>query len=153
MTSMTFYKNNSDHIEVNKSLQVVASDVPCVIIDATSIKDPVLMFSKYLEPLSYNYVYVPQFNRYYYAEEPPQYENGFYTIKLHVDVLMSFKNQFLNEEVVVDRSESNYNLYLPDDKIELYGYSYYQVKKLIPQTNLKFDMNIEQFVLNCAGGV
>lgn len=153
MSAMYFYINSSDHIVVNKRLTLYTRDDFCSIIEDTNISTPVLKLSKDINPHNYNYVYIPEFNRYYYAEEPPEYKAGFYTIKLKVDVLMSFRESFLEEDVVIDRSESNYNLYLPDEQIKLYGYQYYQTKKMIPETDLKFAMETEQFVLNCAGGV
>lgn len=153
MAIIKTYVNNSDRIIVDKNITLVDNIENASFIDNVDLYNPILILSKNIEPNSFNYVYVPMFNRYYYAEEPPKFDAGFYTIKLHCDVLMSFKNSFLNEEVVVDRSESNYNLYLPDEQIKLYGYQYYQIKKLNPMTSLHFNMNTEQFVLNCAGGV
>lgn len=153
MAVIQTYINNSDRIIVNKNILLVDNIGNASFIDEVNLYNPILKLSKNINPDSFNYVYVPMFNRYYYVDEPPKFDAGFYTVKLHCDVLMSFKNSFLNEEVVVDRSESNYNLYLPDEQIKLYGYQYYQIKKLNPTTSLHFNMNTEQFVLNCAGGV
>ena len=153
MSEFYFYYNRSDEIQVNKRLDLIDVDTSCYIIDATSLYKPTLKLSKSIAPNSFNYVYIPEFNRYYFVDEPPEYDSGYYTIKLRCDVLMSFKNTFTEEEVVVDRSESAYNLYLPDNELKLYGYQYYQTRKLLPETDLKFAMETEQFVLNCAGGV
>lgn len=146
-----FYMNNSDKVKVDKRLNLIYGNVDITIIEPVNIYEPTLKISKNISSLSYNYIKIPAFNRFYFIKEPPRYEAGFYYITLHCDVLSSFKNGFMNNNAILKRSESIYNLYLPDDKFKLYNYPLIQTKKFIPSTATKFDMNTTQFVLACAG--
>lgn len=46
-------------------------------------------------------------------------ENGFIRLECEVDVLMSFKDEIKNRNVIVNRQESKYNLYLDDSKYKV----------------------------------
>lgn len=114
----TFYLNKSDRRYVKKTLEVVYDDVELTYIDKTDISNPVIKLGKAMDPLAYNYVYIPEFNRYYYMSQPT-FEAGFYKIQLHCDVLMSFYEYYKNRNVIVKRQESKYNLYLEDSQYKV----------------------------------
>ena len=145
------YYNKSDKRNLNKDIELI-NDINIELKQDTSIIHPTLILSNGSGVMGANYIHIPDLHRYYYIDNITASQQRL-IIECSVDVLMSNKNEILNCEVVLDRSENNYNLYLPDDNLKLYGYQYYQIKKLNPITSLHFNMNTEQFVLNCAGGV
>lgn len=117
----TFYYNKSDKRYANKTLEVVYDDVELTYIDKTDITNPVIKLGKAMEPLAYNYVYIPEFKRYYYMSQPT-YEAGFYKIQLHCDVLMSFYDYYKNRNAIVKRNENLFDRYLQDEKIKVRNY-------------------------------
>ena len=149
----TFYNCKSDKRYMNKSLSVVYDDVDLTYIDSTDIMNPILKIGKNIDPLNYNYVYIPEFKRYYYVSKPPTFEDGFYRVELHVDVLMSFKNEILQQNVIVSRQQNSYNLYQVDEKMKFYNTNATKVKEF---PNRLFDMSNSQFLLvmnGVTGGV
>lgn len=110
----TFYYNKSDKRYANKVLEVVYDDVELTYIDKTDIANPVIKLGKAMDPLAYNYVYIPEFNRYYFVTEPPTFEAGYYRVKLHSDVLMSLKKYYNERNVIVKRNQYLFNMYMDD---------------------------------------
>lgn len=117
----TFYYNKSDKRYAKKTLEVVYDDVELTYIDKTDISNPVIKLGKAMDPLAYNYVYIPEFKRYYYMSQPT-YEAGYYIIQLHCDVLMSFYDYLKNRNVIVKRNENLFDRYLQDEKIKVRNY-------------------------------
>lgn len=115
----TFYYNKSDKRYANKTLEVVYDNVDLTYIDKTDIANPVIKLGKAMDPLTYNYVHIPEFNRYYFVTEPPTFEAGYYRVKLHTDVLMSLKTYYKQRNVIVKRQQNEYNLYLDDPKYKI----------------------------------
>lgn len=117
----TFYYNKSDSRYAKKELEVVYDDVELTYIDKTDITNPIIKLGKAMDPLTYNYVYIPEFNRYYYMSQPV-YEAGFYKIQLHCDVLMSLYKYYKDRNVIVKRNENLFDRYLQDEKIKVRNY-------------------------------
>lgn len=65
----------------------------------------------------YNYLYIPDLNRYYFIENISASTNNVYTLSCSVDVLMSFRDEILALEVYVDRNEFDYNADTFDNEI------------------------------------
>lgn len=53
-------------------------------------------------PSSYNYCYIPSFNRYYFITDIISVRTGLWRITCNVDVLMSFQDEILNLDVTVE---------------------------------------------------
>ena len=66
-----------------------------------------------------NYIYIPQFNRYYFIDDIIIVRNNLYHFVCHCDVLMSFMNDILDLEVFVNRQEFNFNNGIPDLKLPI----------------------------------
>ena len=81
-----------------------------------NVLDPTLQLSKAIDVLTYNYVYIPEVERYYYVTSQPVYQHGYYEISLHEDVLESTKSDFLPLPAIIARQQSKYNAYLNDDR-------------------------------------
>lgn len=115
--NIVFYKNNSDINKLNKSLSPVLN-VQGHLKEGCSIIHPVIKL-KYNASIvnGSNYAAIPAFGRYYFISGSPIIEGDTMTITLSVDVLMSFKNDILNADVIAKRSSNRYNRYLRDDYI------------------------------------
>lgn len=82
-----------------------------------SVLNPVIAINK-TNPTyyRYNYMYIPEFARYYFITDFISIRDNLWEIHAHVDVLMSWKNWILNMRIIVNKSElpSSANLYLDD---------------------------------------
>ena len=59
--------------------------------------------------LSANYVYIPDFNRYYDINDMTSVRQNLWRLSLHVDVLMSYKKEINNTNAFVSRNEFDYD--------------------------------------------
>ena len=69
----------------------------------------------------FNYIYIPDYNRYYFVESVSLAENGMNVYECECDYLMTYKNlinqlsvkcrgstkKFITNDVIIDRTESN----------------------------------------------
>lgn len=112
---ITTYVNASDEHVLDKSITKVHDNINVVLKDDTNMINPVIIVSGSLAP-SYNYVYLTDFNRYYYVRDITYSQQRYY-IALEVDVLMSFNAAIKALEVIANRSSSRFNVYQPDNSI------------------------------------
>lgn len=68
-----------------------------------------------------NYMYIPEFNRYYFITKIESVRNGLWRIYGHCDVLKTYSQAILGTKCVVARSEDRYNLYLNDSFFKVYS--------------------------------
>ena len=102
-----FYYNQSDDRVINKRL-VTGIEMDGVPRGEVSVMTPVIRFeSDYL--LRYNYAYIPELQRYYSITDRTAVRQGVWDISFEVDVLMSFRNDIINFNVVVDKQSMAYN--------------------------------------------
>ena len=81
----------------------------------TSIVNPVITIDNE-NPALYNYVYIESFGRYYFVTDIKSIRTNIWELYLHVDVLMSFKEQIKNCSAVIDTTEkTGLNDYLSND--------------------------------------
>lgn len=73
--------------------------------DESSIIDPSFMV-QIENPSIYNYVEIPDFQRYYFITNITSYRTNLWRIDCHVDVLMSFSNQIKACRAILANSES-----------------------------------------------
>jgi len=115
--TVTFYKNKSDKIVVDKDLTQVGNTISdAVIKEDVSIMDPVFLLRdfQYFNPATCNYVYISDLSRYYYITDIVILDQNLYEIHCHVDVLKSFASGIRANSAVIARQQNNYDLYLPD---------------------------------------
>lgn len=109
---------------------------------------------------SMNYAYIPAFFRYYYItniiavegiietqSEVVQQPQQLWEIHMHVDVLMSFKDQIRAQTAVVARQEEKYNLMLDDGFFMCYQNPKLQTKLF----SVPDPFETQEFVLIVAG--
>lgn len=109
---INLYNNSSESNRVDKSsyLESVGT-INGVLRDECNIIDPVINLELFHPPV-FNYIYIPSFNRYYFVKEFDFVRTGLYRLKLHVDVLMSYKDAIKNLQCLVERNEYKYNKYI-----------------------------------------
>ena len=107
------YNNVSDNREINKNITEITSIDLTLYLD-TNVLNPVFKVKTFNN--NGNYLYVPSLNRYYYINN---YTLSNQCVYLHcsVDVLMSFKNQILNNTYLIKRNEFLKDNRLVDNEI------------------------------------
>lgn len=119
---IVFYQNKSDDRVVDKSIDTISTLSSCEIKDDCSIINPVFLVSGAVSSFAdVNYCYVADFLRYYYITDIQTAGNGMTQITCHVDVLMSFKDAFLERDAIVARNQDEFNLMLDDSEFHLYS--------------------------------
>lgn len=109
--------NLSENNIINKTIEVLDSDISCVVKGNISIEAPVLILAYDSNMIdAVNYVKIPEFNRSYYISDIINLTGGRYEIRCKVDVLESFKNQILTLPVIIDKQQGTAlsNVYLDD---------------------------------------
>ena len=95
-----------------------------------------------------NYMFLPDYRRYYYITDITQVRANLVKISGRVDVLMSFKDEIQNSIGIVRKQERNYNLFLDDGSLKVY-----QDKLIIcKEFPNGFPKENDHFILVTAGG-
>lgn len=115
--TINFFNNKSDSNVVNKTLTQLFS-VNAELKQNTSILNPTLRIkSGNLSQLATaNYFYVPNFKRYYYISNITLGFGGIAEVIGRVDVLMSFKEEYIALQAILERQENTFNTYLNDEQ-------------------------------------
>ena len=126
--TIKFYENLSDKNHVDKVITQVGTDITGTLRDDCSIINPVLQLENFtgLDLTKVNYAYIVEFGRYYYINNITL-RNKLYEISMHVDVLMSYKDEIRTNKAVVSRQENNYNLYLQDGVFKTKAFPHIQI--------------------------
>lgn len=145
--SCTLYMNTSGEDYINKVLNGGAS-LSCEFKAPIDVENPVVYVSGGASLDRYNYMYIPEFGRYYYAKAVGGTGNTI-TFECKSDPLMSFKTQLLSCPAVISRNPWHFDLYLPDSKLPIESRSAGAVLKF-PNTTA-FDGQNYKYVLTCLG--
>ncbi len=142
---------NAERNRVNKSSFISNRfTMDGTIKDITSAMNVVIEIEK-TNPVkyNYNYMYISEFNRYYFIDDIKLLGNNRWLISGSVDVLYSFMNDILNTTVIIDKSENeeNSNLYLDDGSFVMDSRKYNEVKEFPNGLNEN-----GSYILICAGG-
>lgn len=125
--TVNFYKNSSPENYVTKNISATDS-LECELKDNCSIINPVIEVLG-TNALNANYMYIPQFSRYYYINDIVTAQYDTLIISGHVDVLMSFQNAILNAQGIVERQQNTWNAYFNDPYVKKLAYPRVQTKK------------------------
>ena len=112
---MTLYNYSGDRRRVNKYLNTIASVNIIAITNDTNILSPSIIIGT--RAFNFNYVYIPNFNRYYYVDDFKLLGGERIGLELSCDVLMSHKSAILSSLCIADRSSSNNDPYLRDTRV------------------------------------
>ena len=127
--TIKLYHNASPAEKIGKQLddELVTSDV--LLKDEVSILKPVFRVRDVRSIITYNYLYCPDLQRYYFIDDIVSIHNDLWEISCHVDVLETFKAGILAQSAVIRRQQNQYNLYLNDPDFITYNYDMIQTKK------------------------
>lgn len=142
---LNMYRNTSDNRYLNKTLNMLAENVPCTFKDDTSAVEPTIIISPDAYTPACNYAYLSDTDRYYYVADRV-FSQQRVELKLSIDVRMSFN--FSNCECIAIRSTNKYNSYLNDDRYSQLAYN----RPVLHKFDNSFSKN-NQFILSIAGGV
>ena len=113
------YKSSAEQNRVDKTNFLTADMlISGVLREASSLIHPSITFTSDIIP-TFNYVYIPIFNRYYYVTDITSIKNKLWQMSLTVDVLMTYKEALLSCTGYIDRNENEYNGLIPDGMISL----------------------------------
>lgn len=114
---LMLYQNSAEVNRVDKTSHLVnIGSLTGVFREECSIQRPSILINT-LEIPSFNYVYIPVFNRYYYVASIATVSYGLWRIELNCDVLMSFKTEIKALSGVIGRQENDFNNNLVDNEI------------------------------------
>lgn len=142
--NIVLYTNTSPQDFVTKSITEVAS-LDGSLRDGCDLLGPVFDIAQAAVPSGVNYVYVPDFGRYYFASVK-NVRTGFWEIDCQVDPLMSWKAQLLACSGIVHRSEDNYNVMIDDGSFRAYA------DPAIVTREFPHGFNTWEYLLVVAGG-
>lgn len=111
--TINLYNNSSEPEVVDKSLSLQTS-LQGQLKDMVSIKEPTILINANSIPDA-NYMYIPDFHRYYYITDKNLFRTNLVELHTHCDPLMSFKSGIRACNALVERQEYNYNPYLVDN--------------------------------------
>ena len=145
--TLGLYENKSDERVLNKSITSVAT-YEGYLRDESSITNPVVLIEGIFNIYNngnVNYMYLPDYRRYYYITDIIQKRANLVEIHGRVDVLMSFKDEIKNCSGIVKRQANKWNLYLDDGSLKVYQ------NKVIITKVFPSGFNDERFVLITSG--
>lgn len=102
--TINFYKNLSEKNKIGKKL-INKLSLNGNLREESSVTNPTILF-EHSNISVYNYVYIPDFNRYYFVSEITNVRNGLWRVSLSVDVLESFKKDILNLSCIIDKQQN-----------------------------------------------
>lgn len=115
--NITLYKTSSERHRLSKVLTNSVAINNVHILDGTSITDPVLVIGYDASILQHTYAYITDFGRYYFITNIEVLPGQEMRLGLHVDVLMTYKDQIKACSARVTRSQSNYDPMISDNLI------------------------------------
>ena len=115
----TFKKTTSPN---NKCAKVFASGTTSFdvyFIEETSITTPSIVLVAKLDTIAqYNYCEISQLKRKYFIRDITSLDGERVRVDLAVDVLASFYNDVVSAQILTERSSSNKNVFIPDNKLK-----------------------------------
>lgn len=147
--SITFMSNTSPVNRVDKNVSTVVT-VTGVLRNGASILDPEIEIESGLTEdivANINYAYIEIFGRYYFVTDIRTEINGLWVFSMHVDVLMTYKDEIRAQNAVVARQEFRYNMYLDDGWFMSYQNPIIQTKYF----SVAAPFETQEFVLIVAG--
>lgn len=131
------FRYNSEHNRVDKTyyLEMALNEedtniIPYQMRDVCNIIRPTITIALKLggqynrTSIDFNYVYIPDLNRYYYVENYTYITNNLVELNLRIDVLMTYREGIYKLDGFIDRNEFTYNPEIVDTKqVVMCGYT------------------------------
>ena len=105
------YKTLSEDNKLDKELTLVREvNINLLIRSNVTAFD----FSLSGDMADINYMYIPDFGKYYFLKSPTIERNGYTSFRAEEDVLMTYREQIRQESGIILRQENEGNLYITD---------------------------------------
>lgn len=118
--NILLYKMASISKKINKTLpQSPTLSLTGNLKEDCDFLDPVIEIENNGVP-DVNYAYIADFGRYYFVEPPTNIGAKLWRLKMHVDVLYTYRSGIMGAPCIVAKSSSSYNLYLNDSNYKCY---------------------------------
>lgn len=93
--------------KVTKNVTYTHTYNGAILKQDTSLVNPVIILGTEDDLASINYMYIPNFKRYYFVNDITAVTGGRFAINCSCDVLMSFKSDILNCQAIIDKQQSS----------------------------------------------
>ena len=114
---INLYKNSSEVNRVDKGMFLEGvGTLSGALRDECSLITPSIVYQSSDVP-TFNYVYIPIFNRYYFVTSLSSVGKNVWRMELNCDVLMTYKDAIFMLQGVVGRQENEFNPLLVDTEI------------------------------------
>ena len=123
--TVKLHHNSSPDNKIGKQLDAGLT-MNCVLKEESSILKPTIIIEAATPPITYNYMYIQELQRYYFIDDIVSKNNKIWEITGHVDVLQTYQNGILAQDAVIRRQQNKYNLYLNDPDFMTYNYDQLQ---------------------------
>ena len=100
---VNFYDNQSNENVINKNLKLITTK-DIVFRMAINEKTPMMILHNSTIK-GVNYVSIPDFKRYYFIEHIEPYNSELSRIYLNTDLLMTYQDEIINNEVLITATE------------------------------------------------
>ena len=107
---LELYKTIDSNNTINKEL-TNKKTYDIKLKENTNIINPMIILSSETLLTSYNYAYIPDFERYYFINSITINSKKVYVLSLECDVLESFKTDILNSNAYIGKSDTINNYY------------------------------------------
>lgn len=115
---LEIYNNNSNNNVINKNITLV-NEIYFNFKSDNSILQPILILKNYTGG---NYCYIDDLKRYYFINDVRLLNGGLYELHLNIDVLMTYKNEIMNNPITTSKVVKLNN---EIDFTELYDFKQY----------------------------
>ena len=113
--NIILYKSNAEKNRMYKNSYLTqVANLTGNLRDGSSIIDPVIQIRGGASFFVANYMYIEEFNRYYFITDISVEHTMDIIISAHVDVLMSWNTEIVGNQALVTRSSNKGNAYLQD---------------------------------------
>ena len=140
------YSSSDETNKIDKTLtnEIVLNGT---LKDETSVINPIILIEAN-NLTQYNYCYIPLFKRYYFIKDITVVRNNLFRLFLDIDVLMSYKDEILNLDCIVNKQENNSTPYINDNS------RIYENRNFTSIINYRNGFDDDgNFILITAGGV
>ena len=118
--SIVLYTNESRDNQRGKDLTAITT-LTGTLRDKSSLIDPTIRLEYDNDLSACNYMYIAEFNRYYFIKDIVVIRTNLYEITAHCDVLESAGQALNTCAGIVRRQERQWNLYLDDGVFKAYS--------------------------------
>lgn len=119
--SVKLMHNSSPVEKIGKALDA-GPEFTCDLKADTSVLKPTIVLQTASSLAGFNYMYIPDFNRYYFIGDIVSKNNVIWEVSGHVDVLETYKQQILSNTAILKRQQNKFNTYLNDERWPVYTY-------------------------------